>query len=91
MATAYLTLSQLNYFDSIIITSIQQLKRWKRGTHLDSIYKEVMKTSDFVSVPIQYLSNRLLTLVQEGKVNSKLYSNVYNKSRNFMRYQEIIN
>ena len=32
-----------------------------------------MKTSDFVSVQIQYLSNRLLTLVQEGKVNSELY------------------
>ena len=75
MATAYLTSSQLNYFDNVIITSIQQLKRWKKGTHLDNIYKEVIKTSDFVSVPIQYLSNRLLTLVQEGKVNNKLYRN----------------
>ena len=26
-------------------------------------------------MPIQYLSNHLLTLVQEGKVNSKLYRN----------------
>ena len=75
MATAYLTSLQLNYFDNAIITSIQQLKRWKKGTHLDNIYKEVIKTSDFVSVPIQYLSNHLLTLVQEGKVNSKLYRN----------------
>ena len=47
----------------------------ERGTHLDSIYKEVIKTSDFVSVPIQYLSNRLLTLVQEGKVNTNVYRN----------------
>ena len=75
MATAYITSSQLNYFDNVIITSIQQLKTWKKGTHLDNIYKEVIKTSDFVSVPIQYLSNRLLTLVQEGIVNSKLYRN----------------
>ena len=27
-------------------------------------------------MPIQYLSNRLPTLVQEGKVNSKLYRNI---------------
>ena len=32
-----------------------------------------MKTSDFVLVQIQYLSNCLLTLVQEGKVNRELY------------------
>ena len=75
MTAAYLTPLQLNYFDSVIITSIQQLKRWKKGAHLDNIYKEVIKTSDFVSVQIQYLSSRLLTLVQEGKVNSKLYRN----------------
>ena len=75
MATAYLTSSELNYFDNVITTSIHQLKRWKKGTHLDNIYKEVINTSDFVSVPIQYLSNRLLTVVQEGKVNSKLYRN----------------
>ena len=75
MATAYLTSSQLNYFDSVIMTSIQQLKRWKKRAHLDNIYKEVTKTSDFVSVQIRYLSSRLVTLVQEGKINSKLYSN----------------
>ena len=75
MATAYLTSSQVNYFDSVIMTSIQQLKRWKKGAHLDNIYKEVIKTSDFVSVQIRYLSSRLLTLVQEGKINSKLYRN----------------
>ena len=45
----------------------------KKVADLDSICKEVMKTSDFVLVQIQYLSNRLLTLVQEGKVNSELY------------------
>ena len=76
MATAYLTSSQLNYFDNVITTSIHQLKRWKKGTDLDNIYKEVINTSDFVSVLIQYLSNRLLTVVQEGKVNSKLYKNI---------------
>ena len=75
MATAYLSSSQLNYFDSVIMASIQQLKRWKKGAHLDNIYKEVIKTSDFVSVQIRYLSSRLLTLVQEGKINSKLYRN----------------
>ena len=75
MATAYLTSSQVNYFDSVIMTSIQQLKRWKKGAHLDNIYKEVIKTSDFVSVQIRYLSSRLLTLVQEGKINGKLYRN----------------
>ena len=75
MATAYLTSSQPKYFDSLVITSIQQLQRWKRGIHLVNIYKEVIKSSDFVSVPIQYISNRLLTLVQKGKVNSKLYRN----------------
>ena len=48
MATDYLTSSQLNYFDSLIMTSIQQLKRWKKGVHLDNIYKEIIKTSDFV-------------------------------------------
>ena len=42
----------------------------EKGAHLDNIYKEVTKTSDSVSVLIQYLSNCLLTLVQEGKVNS---------------------
>ena len=50
MATDYLTSSQLNYFDSLIMTSIQQLKRWKKGVHLDNIYKEIIKTSDFVLV-----------------------------------------
>ena len=44
----------------------------KRST-LGSIYNKV--TSDFVSVQIQYLSSRLLTLVQEGKVVSKLCRN----------------
>ena len=75
MATVYLTSLELNYFDSVIITSIQQLKRWKKGAHLDDNYKEVVKTSDFVSVQIQNLSCCLLTLVQEGKVYSKLYKN----------------
>ena len=46
MATAYLTSSLLNYFENVIITSIQQLKRWKKGSHLDNIYKEVIKSSD---------------------------------------------
>ena len=93
MATAYLTSSQLNYFENVIITSTQQLKRWKKGTHLDNLYKEVIKISDFVSVPIQRLSNRPLTLVQEGKVNTNLqeYCNIYSKSRNSKRYLEIIN
>ena len=57
------------------MTSIEQLKRWKKGAHLDNMYKEVIKISDFASVQIQYLSSRPLTLVQEGKVNSKLYGN----------------
>ena len=43
--------------------------------YLDNIYKEVIKASDFVSVQIRYLSSRLLTLVQEGKIISKLYRN----------------
>ena len=47
----------------------------EKGTNLGHIYKEVIKISDFVSVPIQYLSNRLLTLVQEGKLIAKLYRN----------------
>ena len=75
MATAYRSSSQLNYFDSVIMTSIQQLKRWKKGAYLDNIYKEIIKTSDFVLVQIRYLSNRLLILVQDGKINSKLYKN----------------
>ena len=54
---------------------MQQPKRWKKGTHLRKIYKDVIKTSDFVSVPIQYLSSRFLTLRQERKVYSKLYRN----------------
>ena len=61
MAIAHLTSLQLKYFDSVIITSIQQLKRWKKGAHLDNIYKELIKTSEFASIPIQYLSSRLLT------------------------------
>ena len=40
-----------------------------------NIYKEVMKTLDFVLVRTQQLFNRLLSLVQGGNVNSKLYSN----------------
>ena len=75
MTTAHLTSSQLNYFDSAIMTSIQQLEKWEKGAHLDNIYKEVRKSSDFVSVQIQYLSSRFLTLVQEGNTKSKLYRN----------------
>lgn len=41
----------------------------------NNIYKEVIKSLNFVSVEIQYLSSRLLALVQEGKANSKLYKN----------------
>ena len=47
----------------------------EKGAHLDNIYKKVIKTLDFVLVQIQYLSSRLLTLVQEVKVNGKLYRN----------------
>ena len=75
MATAYLTSSQLNNFDRVIITSIQQLKKWKKAAHLEDIYKKVIEILDFSSFQIQYLSSRFLTLVQEGKVNSKLYGN----------------
>ena len=42
----------------------------EKGVHLDNIYKEVIKLSDFVSVQIRYLSSR-----QEGKISSKLYKN----------------
>ena len=42
----------------------------EKGVHLDNIYKEVIKPSDFVSVQIRYLSSR-----QEGKISSKLYRN----------------
>ena len=52
MATPYLTSSQLNCFDSVTMTSIQQVKRWKKGAHLDNIYKEIIKTPDFLSVQI---------------------------------------
>ena len=47
----------------------------EKGAHLENIYKEVIKTSDLVSVQIQHLSSHLLTLVQEGKINSKLNRN----------------
>ena len=47
----------------------------EKGAHLENIYKEVIKTSDLVSVQIQYLSSHRLTLVQEGKINSKLNRN----------------
>ena len=47
----------------------------EKGAHLENIYKEVIKTSDLVSVQIQYLSSHFLTLVQEGKINSKLNRN----------------
>ena len=47
----------------------------EKGEYLDNIYKEVIKTSDFASVQIQYLSSHVLTLVQEGKINRKLYRN----------------
>ena len=46
----------------------------------------MIKTSDFVSVQIQYLSSRIVTLVQEGKVNSKLYRN----SATYIVYPEIL-
>ena len=42
----------------------------EKGVHLDNIYKEVIKPSDFVSVQIRYLSSR-----QEGKISSKLNRN----------------
>ena len=47
----------------------------EKGAHLENIYKEVIKTSDLVSFQIQYLYSHLLTLVQEGKINSKLNRN----------------
>ena len=47
----------------------------KRGTFRRQLQQKVVKTSDFVSVQIQYLSNCLLTLVQEGKGDIKLYRN----------------
>ena len=50
------------------MTSMQQLKRWKKGAHLDNVHKEAIKTSDFLSVQIRYLSSHLLTLVEEGKI-----------------------
>ena len=40
-----------------------------------NIYKEVIKASDFVSVQIRYLTSRFLPLLQEGKINRKLYRN----------------
>ena len=45
----------------------------KRGTFRQHLQR--IKSSDFVSVQIRYLSSRLLTLVQEGKINGKLYRN----------------
>ena len=76
MATTYLTSWQLDYFDNMIITNMQQLKRWEKREHWDNIFKEVIKTSGFLSFQIQYLSRCLLTLVEEGKVDSKLYRNI---------------
>ena len=47
----------------------------KGGAFRQHLYKEVIKTLDFVSVQIKYLSNCLLTLIQEEKVNSKPFRN----------------
>ena len=76
MATTYLTSWQIDYFDNMIMTNMQQLKRWEKRAHWDNIFKEVIKTSGFLSFQIQYLSRCLLTLVEEGKVDSKLYRNI---------------
>ena len=39
----------------------------------DNIYQELIKILCFVSVQIQYLPSCLLTLVEEGKFNSKAF------------------
>ena len=49
-------------------------KMEKRGTFRQHLQRNT-KTSDFVLVQIQYLSSRFLTLLQEGKITSKLYRN----------------
>ena len=94
MATAYLTSLQINYFDSVIIAGIQQLKSWEKRARIDHAYKEAVKTSNIILVQIQYLFSRLITLVREGEVISKLYRNTVTKiinSKTLRANEEIIN
>ena len=69
-------------------------KELGRRAHIDHTYKEAVKTSDIILVQIQYLSSRLITLVREGEVISKLYRNTVTKiinSKTLRANEETIN
>ena len=69
-------------------------KELGKGARIDHAYKEAVKTSNIILVQIQYLFSRLITLVREGEVISKLYRNTVTKiinSKTLRANEEIIN
>ena len=62
-------------------------KSGKKGSNINNIYKQIIKTNDIKEISKNYLLARLATLTNEQKIKIKLFNNSASYSVN----EELIN
>ena len=62
-------------------------KSGKKGSNINNIYKQIIKTNDIKEISKNYLLARLATLANEQKIKIKLFNNSASYSVN----EELIN
>ena len=71
MATEYMAINELKEFDCNIYASIKKIRNHHQRADLESIYKEITKTSSFENLLKENLAERLLFLTHNGNINNK--------------------
>ena len=71
MATEYMAINELKEFDCNIYASIKKIRNHHQRADLESIYKEITKTSSFENLLKEHLAERLLFLTHNGNINNK--------------------
>ena len=69
MATPTLRSNELNNLENEIVHCINQLKAWKKGSNIDSIYKQIIKIIGFKEISKDYLLARFAALSNEALSN----------------------
>ena len=71
MATEDMAINELKEFDCNIYASIKKIRNHCQRADLESIYKEITKTSSFENLLKEHLAERLFFLTHNGNINNK--------------------
>ena len=55
--------------DNTIFSIILQIRKNHNRAEVDSVHKQMIKTVDFENIAMEFLDDRIYTLITDGKIN----------------------